>query len=129
MNIKIENYNGIEELDYELKDGKINFLFGISGAGKSSIASALVDKEIDSHVIVGRKQYVPIKFAIVAEDGKKTAKIVRQFPRVKHNHKNANLNVNKIDCERHIEITEINNNNPYLKCHSKQEQKLINNLE
>lgn len=54
MNIKIENYNGIEELDYELKDGKINFLFGISGAGKSSIASALVDKEIDSHVTVGK---------------------------------------------------------------------------
>lgn len=79
MNIKIENYNGIEELDYELKDGKINFLFGISGAGKSSIASALVDKEIDSHVIVGRKQYVPIKFAIVAEDGKKQQKLLDNF--------------------------------------------------
>lgn len=78
---------------------------------------------------VGRKQYVPIKFAIVAEDGKEAAKIVRQFPRVKHNHKDAILNVNKIDFERYVEIIEINNNDPYLKCHSKQEQRLINNLE
>lgn len=54
MNIKIENYNGIESLDYDLEEGKVNFLFGISGAGKSSIASALVDIDLDSHVTVGK---------------------------------------------------------------------------
>lgn len=54
MNIKIENYNGIESLDYNLEEGKVNFLFGISGAGKSSIASALVDIDLDSHVTVGK---------------------------------------------------------------------------
>ena len=26
MNIKIENYNGIESLDYNLEEGKVNFL-------------------------------------------------------------------------------------------------------
>ena len=54
MNIRIENYNGIKSLDYDLEEGKINFLFGISGAGKSSIASALIDHELDSHVTVGK---------------------------------------------------------------------------
>lgn len=78
---------------------------------------------------VGRKHYVPIKFAVVAKDGKEAAKKVRQFPRVKHNHKDAILYVNKIDYERYLEIVEINNNDPYLKCHSKQEQNLIDSLE
>lgn len=78
---------------------------------------------------VGRKHYVPIKFAVIAKDGKEAAKMVRQFPRVKHDHKDAILNVNKIDYERYLEIVEMNNNDPYLKCHSRQEQNLIENLE
>ena len=38
---------------------------------------------------VGRKNYIPVKFAVVAESGKEAAKKVRQFPRVKHDHKDA----------------------------------------
>lgn len=30
MKIKIKNYNGIKEIEYEIEDKKINFLFGIS---------------------------------------------------------------------------------------------------
>ena len=78
---------------------------------------------------VGRKHYVPIKFAVIAEDGKEAAKKVRQFSRVKHNHKDAILNVKKISYERYLEIVEVNHNDQYLKCHSKHEQKLINNFE
>ena len=78
---------------------------------------------------VGKKHYVPVKFAVIAKDGKEAAKIVRQFPRVKHDHKDAILNVNKIDYERYLEIVEMNNNDPYLKCHSRQEQNLIDNIE
>ena len=78
---------------------------------------------------VGKKHYVPVKFAVIAEDGKEAAKMVRQFPRVKHDHKDAILNVNKINFERYLEIVEMNNNDPYLKCHSRQEQNLIDNLE
>lgn len=78
---------------------------------------------------VGKKHYVPVKFAVEAESGKEAAKIVRQFPRVKHGHKDAILNVNKIDYERFLEIVEMNNNDPYLKCHSRQEQNLISNFE
>ena len=77
---------------------------------------------------VGRKNYIPVKFAVVAESGKEAAKKVRQFPRVKHNHKDAILDVRCITLEEFLEIKEINNNDPYLKCHSRQEQNQIVNL-
>ena len=77
---------------------------------------------------VGRKNYIPVKFAVVAESGKEAAKKVRQFPRVKHDHKDAILDVRCITLEEFLEIKEINDNDPYLKCHSRQEQNLIINL-
>lgn len=77
---------------------------------------------------VGRKNYIPVKFAVVAESGKEAAKKVRQFPRVKHDHKDAILDVRCITLEEFLEIKEINDNDPYLKCHSRQEQNLIANL-
>jgi len=77
---------------------------------------------------VGKKHYVPVKFAVVAESGKEAAKKVRQFPRVKHDHKDAILDVRCITLEEFLEIKEINDNDPYLKCHSRQEQNLIVNL-
>lgn len=77
---------------------------------------------------VGKKHYVPVKFAVVAESGKEAAKKVRQFPRVKHDHKDAILDVRCITIEEFLEIKEINDNDPYLKCHSIQEQNLIVNL-
>lgn len=43
MVIDIQNFNSIKTLHYEISDSKINFLFGISGSGKSSIAYALTD--------------------------------------------------------------------------------------
>lgn len=78
---------------------------------------------------VGRKNYIPVKFAVVAESGKEAAKKVRQFPRVKHDHKDAILDVRCITLEEFLEIKDINDNDPYLKCHSRQEQNLIINLE
>ena len=77
---------------------------------------------------VGRKNYIPVKFAVVAESGKEAAKKVRQFPRVKHNHKDAILDVRCITLEEFLEIKESNDNDSYLKCHSRQEQNLIVNL-
>lgn len=77
---------------------------------------------------VGKKHYIPVKFAVVAESGKEAAKKVRKFPRVKHNHKDAILNVRCITLEEFLEIKEINNNDPYLNCHSRQEQNQIVDL-
>ena len=78
---------------------------------------------------VGKKNYIPVKFAVVAESGKEAAKKVRQFPRVKHDHKDAILDVRCITLEEFLEIKEINDNDPYLKSHSRQEQNLIVNLD
>lgn len=43
MNITIENFKNLKQLNYTIDDNKINFLFGMSGSGKSSILSALAD--------------------------------------------------------------------------------------
>ena len=77
---------------------------------------------------VGKKHYIPVKFAVIAESGKEAAKKVREFPRVKHNHKDAILDVKCVTLEEFLEIKEMNNNDPYLVCHSKHEQNQINNL-
>lgn len=53
MKIKIENYNNIKQLNYEIIENKINFLFGISGSGKSSIANALSSDISEIHVPYG----------------------------------------------------------------------------
>lgn len=71
---------------------------------------------------VGRNGYVPIQFAIVAENGKEAAKIARDMPRVKHHHKDAILKVEEISKNIYIEIKKANTNDPYLHCHSIQEQ-------
>ena len=78
---------------------------------------------------VGKKNYIPIKFAVIAESGKEAAKKTRGYSRVKHNHKDAILDVKEVSYEEFLEIKEMNNNDPYLKCHSKQEQNKINGLE
>lgn len=77
---------------------------------------------------VGRKFYIPIKFAVCTINGKEAARQVRLFPRVKHNHKDAILSVKKINYSIYLEINKSNNEDPYLKCHSKQEQKRKCNL-
>lgn len=50
MQITISNYNNIRNFDYEIEDSKINFLFGISGCGKSSIAKALTKKSSEDNI-------------------------------------------------------------------------------
>lgn len=71
---------------------------------------------------VGRRFYVPVQFAVIAESGKEAAKIARQYPRVKHQHKDAILQVKEISYEEFLSIKEVNNNDMYLHCHSRQEQ-------
>lgn len=78
---------------------------------------------------VGRNNYVNKVFAITAESGKEAAKIVREKPRVKHNHKDAIRYVKKIDETRYYEIKKENSNDPYFKCKNIQEQRNLCNLE
>lgn len=54
MNIKINNYKNLKNLNCDIQDGKINYIFGISGSGKSSIGEALYGENVQSNVSVGQ---------------------------------------------------------------------------
>lgn len=49
MELIIKNYKNIKEMDYKIIDKKINFLFGMSGTGKSSIPNAIFDKNLEDN--------------------------------------------------------------------------------
>lgn len=55
MIINIENFNNIPNFCYKLEDGKVNFLFGICGSGKSSLASSLLHTPNVTNAMVGKK--------------------------------------------------------------------------
>ncbi len=74
---------------------------------------------------VGRSHYVKISFPVKAQSGKEAARIARSLPRVKHNHKDAILDVCRIDQNRYVELMERNNQDPYLHCTCIQDQNLI----
>lgn len=50
MELIIKNYKNIDELDLKLDERKINFIYGMSGSGKSSIAGAM-NGEIKENVV------------------------------------------------------------------------------
>ena len=75
---------------------------------------------------VGKSYYIPITFPIIAKDAKTAAKIVRGYSRVKHDHKDAILNIEKVDLLSFTTQSLINNKLIYLHCSSKKDQKLIN---
>ena len=70
-----------------------------------------------------KKMCIYITFAVIADSKKEAAAIGRWIPRVKHNHKDAIRNVEEISYEEYLEIIKKNNDNPYLHCHSIQEQR------
>lgn len=72
---------------------------------------------------VGKHFYLPVDFAIYAENAKIAAKIARNKSRVKHHQKDAILSVKEIDYLEYLDLLEKNKNNPYLNSHSIQEQR------
>jgi len=55
MDIQINNFKNITDLTLQIDDNKVNFLFGISGSGKSSVCDAIMKKDIDSNLKIGKK--------------------------------------------------------------------------
>ena len=53
MKIHLNNFNNIKDITYEIQNKKVNFLFGISGSGKSSISKSIVTKDLTNHVMAG----------------------------------------------------------------------------
>lgn len=71
---------------------------------------------------VGKGKFIDMTFPICAENGKEAASIGRWLPRVKHHYKYCITSVKCISYDDYLELIEENNNNPYFKCKSIQEQ-------
>ena len=74
---------------------------------------------------VGHGKCIWITFATAADNGKEAARKVRDFKRVKHDHKDAIRSTTEIDFEEFIAIKAANDADPYLHCKNVQEQRKI----
>lgn len=63
MELNIKNYKNIENLDLTVFDKKINYMFGISGSGKSSIAGVIFGNKEERNATYG-KSINDIQFTI-----------------------------------------------------------------
>ncbi len=77
---------------------------------------------------VGINNCINVWMPVIAETKKEAAAKARWIPRVKHHHKDAILDVVRIDEEEYYELIKKNKCDPFLNCHSKQEQNCIDNL-
>lgn len=78
---------------------------------------------------VGKGKCIYIVFPVIAESGKEAAARVRKFGRVKHDHKDAIAEVNRISYSEYILLKEQNKKDQYLRCHNIQDQRMIPNFD
>ena len=74
---------------------------------------------------VGRNKYIVKTIATLAENAKEAAKKVRWMPRVKHDRKDAIIDVKKASYDEYIIIKNDNDNDQYFKVRNVQEQKRL----
>lgn len=62
MNIRIKNFTNIKEASLDIEENKLNFIYGISGSGKTSISLALTTKmdELEKYKTFGTKEEVVV---------------------------------------------------------------------
>lgn len=77
---------------------------------------------------VGRNKYIPITFPVIATNKKEAAKIARALPRVKHDHKDAILEITPVDDITYNSQMALNKKDPYLSIKRKSDQKKIMHL-
>ena len=74
---------------------------------------------------VGKNKYILKNFYIKTDSAKKAAYIIRNVPRVKHDHKDAIRNVREITYEEYIEGAKKMGMDDYFRIHNSSEQKTI----
>ena len=74
---------------------------------------------------VGRNFYIPVTFAVKATSGKEAAANVRQFPRVKHDHKDAIIEVFEVSSEQYERQLLANNWDPYLHIDNRRDHRAL----
>jgi hypothetical protein len=73
---------------------------------------------------VGNGKYLEVTFPIKAYSSKEAAEIARWRPRVKHHNKHAILDIKLISYDEYITLIDEQNNDPFIHCSNKQEQKM-----
>ncbi len=73
----------------------------------------------------GRNKYTLGTIPITATSASEASRLARNFPRVKHDHKDAIRNVVKVTYEDYINAVIEYNSNPYNKCQSIQDQRRL----
>ena len=74
---------------------------------------------------VGKNKYIVKNFYNKTDNAKKAAFIIRNTPRVKHNHKDAIRQVREITYEEYIEGVKQNKKDLYFHIHNSSDQKRI----
>lgn len=78
---------------------------------------------------VGKNNYIVKPFFVKAEDGKEAAKIVRNTPRVKHNHKYAIIDVKKIELVEYLLGIKVHASDKYFQVHNSTNQRKFHAVE
>lgn len=78
---------------------------------------------------VGKRNYIPIAFAVAAESGKTAAKKVKGYARVKKHLKDNIISVTEVSIEDFNILLELNKSDNYLQSVNKQQQELEENFE
>lgn len=78
---------------------------------------------------VGRTNCIMIHFAVRAETKKDAAGQVKEYKRVKRNHKDCIQTVTEINFLQYVTLKADNLSDPYLRCKSKWQQNLIKGLK
>ena len=73
---------------------------------------------------VGRGMYFKGQFYVAADSASRAAAKTRQFPRVKHDYKDAIISVTEISYKDYLDGQNYEYNRPYYNCKNKQEQSL-----
>lgn len=74
---------------------------------------------------VRRNNYILKEFYVKAESRKEAARIVKETPRVKHDHKDVIRKVEEINLGEYCQGKKAMSEDPYFQVHSKQEQILL----
>lgn len=60
MHIHVEAFRNLDSFDYDVQDGKVNFLYGVCGSGKSSLLDALASSPDEADATVGYEGKGPV---------------------------------------------------------------------
>jgi hypothetical protein len=74
---------------------------------------------------VGNNHYIPIAFAIKADNVHEATAVARCLPRVKHQKKDAILSAKEVSQSEYETQSALNKADPYLACRTKQDSELI----